>query len=350
MNHARKLIWMWVCCTSVAWAFEEITPEQTRSAERAMQWMVKAQNADGSWGMDIRTPSDIAATSMAAMALLAAGNTDRDGPDPACVKAVKKAVDYLLMRARKMRPGGDIAEGEQSEMQTYVGQRTHTFFATIFLSQIYGSRCLDLPPESYSEIKGVLIKLTDSISSSQDADGSWHKETYSSLQATAFAWMALRSAGSCGVPIKHAAVTRVIKFIKSQYNPPTHLFGRNNTNQIYATASAMRIVYGMGDWDEPQNKAAADTMLKSIADVNQGFLTNCGEDFLASTLVTHALIKQGGDRWKTWFTFVRTRLLRTQNGDGSWTATSCLRGRTFPTACALLCLHTPSRLLPIQDL
>ena len=37
-------------------------------------------------------------------------------------------------------------------------------------------------------MKEAITKMTNSIAMSQEADGSWHKETYSSLQATAYAW------------------------------------------------------------------------------------------------------------------------------------------------------------------
>ena len=334
-------------------AFEELSKEQIKSAERGMQWLLKAQNADGSWGMDHKTAPDVAATCISGLALLAAGNTNRDGPDAACVKALDKAVQYVLKRARSAGAHRDIAEGERSEVQTYVGERVHTFFAVLFLSQIYGSRTLDLPVESYNEMKEAITKMTNSIAMTQEGDGSWHKETYSSLQATAYAWMALRSADSAGIPIRHAAVERTLKFIKSQYNPGTKLFNSVSNNEIYATASAMRILHGMGKWKEREDKEATDTLLKMICKgggMGQGFLTNTGEDFTASVLITHAIIKEGGANWECWFDFVRTRLLKIQNGDGSWTATSCLRGRTFPTACALLCLQAPTRLLPILDL
>ncbi len=334
-------------------AFDELPKEQIKSVERGTQWLIKAQNGDGSWGMDYKTQADVAATCISGLALLAAGNTNRDGPDPACVKALDKAVQYVLKRARNAGAHRDIAEGERSEVQTYVGERVHTFFAVLFLSQVYGSRAVDLPVESYNEMKEAITKMTNSIAMSQESDGSWHKETYSSLQATAYAWMALRSADSAGIPIRHAAVDRTMKFIKNQFNSGTKLFNSQSNNEIYSTASAMRILHGMGKWKEREDNQATDTLLKMICkggSMGQGFLTNTGEDFTASVLITHALVKEGGERWECWFDFVRTRLLKIQNADGSWTATSCLRGRTFPTACAMLCLQTPYRLLPILDL
>ncbi len=58
-------------------AFEEFTAEQTKSADRAVQWIVRAQNRDGSWGMDSKTPADVSATSLAGLALLSTGCSER---------------------------------------------------------------------------------------------------------------------------------------------------------------------------------------------------------------------------------------------------------------------------------
>jgi hypothetical protein len=333
--------------------FEEIIPEQVKSADRGAEWLVKAQNKDGSWGMDQKTQPNVAATAIAGLALLSGGNTDREGPNPQNVKALKACVDYLLTRGKKTKLGHDIAEGEQSEVQTYVGVYAPTFYSVIFLSQIYGNRALDLPSDAYGEIKEVLTKLAETISKAQETDGSWHKNTYSSLQSTCLAWMALRSANSCGIPIRHATIEKTLKFIRSQYNNGSKLFdGGNSQNMIYATCSGVRIMHGMGLWNEKEDREAVKAFLNLVVkgQYSQQFLTITGEDYPAALMMTHALIKQGGENWETWFGYVRTKLLKFQNKDGSWTATSCLQGRTFSTACSVLCLQTPYRLLPLEDL
>ena len=339
-------------------AFEEFTKEQFESIQRGEKWLLKAQNRDGSWGMDLRTRPDISCTAISALALLAAGNTGRDGPSAQSIHAVSRALDYILKRARRTRKGKGIAEGEKSEIHQYVGQRAHTFIAVIFLSQLQGMTALNLDAETNRQIREAIVKLSETISLSQAADGSWYKDTYSSLQSTALAWMALRSTSSCGVPIKGAAVERTLKFIKGQFNPSTGFYdgGRIKSDHrpqlIYASASAIRILYGMGMDHEEHTKDGVQKILDQIATGPWGrdFLTSTGEDFPAALMLTHALIHEGGKNWETWFSFVRKRLLKIQNADGSWTATSCLRGRTFVTACSVLCLESPYRLLPLQDL
>jgi len=340
-------------CAS-ARAAEELTAKHHKAIKSGKEWLVKAQNKDGSWGMDHRTSADVAATALCGLALLSSGATARDGYDTETIQALQKAVEFLLARSKKTAGGRDISEGETSEFQTYVGKNIHSYFTVLFLSQVYGMRPAILSSDGYDEIRETLGKFTDLIAKSQDKDGSWHKETYSSLQATAVAWMSLRSANSTGVPIKHAQVDKTLKFIRRQYQPGQKMFcaREGNGNAIYDTASAIRILYGSGLRDDPSTRMAVDHLLDQLTKGAWGhsFLTNTGEDYPAAMMLCHALVQEGGSRWERWFKFCGDRFLKLQNKDGSWTATSCLRGRTVPTACGLLCLQTPYRLLPLQDL
>jgi hypothetical protein len=233
--------------------------------------------------------------------------------------------------------------------------KVHNFFAVIFLTQIYGMRPSWLEKENLEEMREVLSNLTDIIARSQEANGSWHTNTFGSLKATCMAWLALRAASSAGIEIKKAAVDKTVEFIKKQYNPGTKLFDRNNQmggyQAIYATASSVRVLYGMGYSKSPEATGAADSFLKYVRGGQMGgqYLTVEGEDYLSAAMMTQALIREPGQRWTQWFGYIRDELIRRQNGDGSWTSTACISGRTFPTACALLALEAPFRILPLQD-
>jgi hypothetical protein len=169
------------------------------------------------------------------------------------------------------------------------------------------------------------------------------------------AWLALRAASSAGIEIKKAAVDKTVQFIKKQYNAGTKLFDRSNQyggyQAIYATASSIRVLYGMGFGNSPEATGAADAFLKYVKSGQMGgqYLTVEGEDYLSAAMMTQALIRDPGERWTAWFKYIRDQLIQRQNGDGSWTSTACISGRTFPTACALLALQAPYRMLPLQD-
>jgi hypothetical protein len=267
---------------------------------------------------------------------------------------VREALAYVLEQARRART--DLSAGETTLIQNKLGHRVHTFFTVTFLSQAYGMQGPWVSQEAKEDLGGVIRRLAERISSTQESDGSWHKQTFGSLKATAMAWLALRSAQSAGIDIEDASVDRVLTFIQAQYNPASGLFdrevGHGNYQTIYATSSALRVLYGMGEGNTPRVRKATETLFRFITqEFQQQFLTVEGEDYLAAAMATQALLhEENGKEWRRWFTFIRQELVRRQGPDGSWTGTACISGRTFATACALLTLQAPYRVLPLQDL
>ncbi|MEK7867360.1 MAG: hypothetical protein AAB434_11825 [Planctomycetota bacterium] len=338
-------------------SWQELTPEVDRSVSKATEWLLSAQRRSGAWGLD-RTgqdPDDVSCTSIAALALMAGGNTERGGPDGRAVEAVQRAAMFVLARARAARDGaGDMMlGGQQSLIQTKLGYNIHTFFATTFLSQALGMQYLTTEQEE--EVRHLLRRMTDRIAKTQEADGSWHRNTFGSLKATCMAWLALRSSSSAGIQVDGASMEKTVKFIRSQYVAATRLFGAEGGGYqtIYATASSVRVLHGVGEGKDDKIVSARKAFFAYVRDGGQmggQFLSVEGEDYLAAAMMTQALSQQGGDEWREWFTWIRKRLIDKQGGDGSWTGTACISGRTFATSCALLTLQAPNRLLPLQDL
>jgi hypothetical protein len=333
-----------------------ISPKVKDSIKRGVDWILKAQNRDGSWGLDDKATPDITCTSLCALTLMAGSNTDRSGPDARCVKAVQEALRWVMEKARRARLG--IEGGEVTLIQNKLGTNVHTFFATVFLSQAFGMQGPWIGSEKPDEIREHLIKMTGRIAETQEPDGSWHRQTFGSLKATAMAWLALRSSHSAGINVKGAAVDKTTKFMRSEYNPATGLFNRNGQVQgyqaIYASTSCLRVFYGMGEQQEETVQKATAAILKTIkgAGQQQGmeFLSCEGEDFLSAAMLTQALLREEGRYWKEWYPWISDLLCKKQNRDGTWTGTACISGRTFATACALLALQAPYKLLPLQEI
>lgn len=324
----------------------------TTPVSRGLRWLLRAQNRDGSWGLDARTPPDVSCTAVAALALMAGGNTERGGPDAEGVAAIRKAVEFVLGRVRKTR--GDFSRGEETLIQRKLGTHIHTFFSAVLLTQAFGQRGAWEAAE-LDEFKDQISTLISRIVETQEPDGSWHKETFGSLKATCMAWLALRSAASAGLDVEKVSVRKIMAFILDQYNPASGLFDKMNKNggyqAIYATASCLRVLYGMGEGDSRQARAATDAFLCFVKTPqnNAAFLTVEGEDYLSAALVSQALLIQEDARWAKWFPWISKELEGRQDKDGSWTTTACISGRTFATACALLALQTPLRMLPLME-
>lgn len=354
MSMARaSVVLLGLLLLSAAAGSHDVTEPSRRAADRALQWLLRAQNRDGSWGLDRGTPPEPSCTVMAALALMSAGHTGRGGPDPDCVRAVRRAVEYILQQGRRA-PNG-VWGGQVTLVQGKLGQHIHTFFATVLLSQILGMQGPWVQRDEVQELRDLISVFTDRIARTQEADGSWHKEMFGSLKATCMAWLALRAAHSSGLNVQAATVEKTIRFIKKQFNPQTRLFdrftGQGNYQAIYATASCLRVLYAMGEGDSPEAVAATEAFLNFVKTGQMGavFLTVEGEDYLSAALVSQALLPEDGKRWKAWFPWIREQLLKRQNADGSWTTTACISGKTFATAGALLTLQAPYRLLPIQE-
>lgn len=331
----------------------EITVQSEKSVEKGVKWMLRAQNRDGSWGLDSHTPGDPTCTVLAALSLMANGSTERAGTDPDIVSAVRRAIHWLVERARRFR--GNFAGGETTLIQHKLGHTVHTFFATVFMTQIYGMRGGWVEKDELEEMREATADMAARIVKTQESDGSWHKEFFGSLKATCMAWLGLRAAASVGFDVEDAAVDKTIKFIKSQYNPSTKLFdrytGQGSYQTIYATASCLRVLYSMGEGPSQEAQGATEAFLKFVRTGQMGaaFLTVEGEDYLSAFLVTQALLIEEGKWWGEWFPWIRDELVKRQNPEGSWTSTACISGKTFATACALLTLEAPYRRLPINE-
>lgn len=328
-----------------------VTP--ARSIAAGIKWLLKAQNRDGSWGLDAQTPAEISCTVVCALAIMAAGNTERGGPDPDSVQAIRKALDFIMKKARRV--GADISGGEVTLIQNKLGHRVHTFMATVFLSQVYGQQGAWVKADDVDDLKLAISRMSERIAKSQEADGSWHKETFGSLKATCMAWLALRSAASAGIDVERAAADKTVKFLKGQYNKSTKLFDRqagHGYQTIYSTAACLRVLYGMGEGNSPEARGATEAFMKFVktGEMGAAFLTVEGEDYMSAAIFTHALLCVDPDaRWNEWYPWITKELLKRQNKDGTWTSTACITGRTFATACALLALQAPYRMLPILE-
>ncbi|MBI3856593.1 MAG: hypothetical protein HY293_12980, partial [Planctomycetes bacterium] len=250
---------------------------------RGRSWLLHTQNRDGSWGLDAGMAPDISCTAVAALALMAGGNTERGGPDAESVVAIRKAVEHVVRRVHRTR--GDFSAGEETLVQRKLGRHIHTFFAALLLTQAFGQRGVWRPVE-LEDFKDHLSSLARRIVETQEPDGSWHKETFGSLKATCMAWLALRSAASVGVDVEKASVQKIMRFVLEQYNPASKLFDRKNTQggyqSIYSTGSCLRVLYGMGEGNSDQTRAATDAFMSFVKTPQNGaaYLTVEGEDYL----------------------------------------------------------------------
>jgi hypothetical protein len=120
---------------------------------------------------------------------------------------------------------------------------------------------------------------------------------------------------------------------------------------------------------DPQERTAAETNLARIAETKKvqqearaavvvrlghrgflaGFGTNGGEECLSYMMIAESIAAGGGDTWRRWDSSIPARLNQMQNGDGSWTGSHCIIGRTFCTSAALLTLMADRAPVPVPS-
>ena len=116
------------------------------------------------------------ATTAIRPAIMSNGNTERGGPNPEGVLALRRAMEFILRHARRMK--GDIWKGEETLVQRKLGRSIHSIFATVLLTQIYGQRASGLSADDHLELRDIISQLASIIVKAQEPDGSWHKETF----------------------------------------------------------------------------------------------------------------------------------------------------------------------------
>lgn len=318
---------------------DELSAAGAKAASSGLNWLLQAQNEDGSWGEDVKCEAEVACTAMAGLALLSAGETGRDGKHR---KAVARAANWV---ARRALASGRKIRGAPSSIETYLGEHIGDYLACAFLAEAMGM----VPEAATDERTGdALRRLVQRIQSWQQKDGSWN-DGVEPLTTTAIAYAALRAAHNAGVTVEDASLERVVEYVESRIDTdrkvlvdPLH----GDRARYTGTAGALRVLLGVGRDRTPEVRVATGILEKLPFGRDYGDEVS-GEDFFGGVLSAHAMIHEEGKVWRSSFAKIQKVLTACQNLDGSWTGHHCISARTFCTACAVTGLLTPLRLLPM---
>lgn len=69
-----------------------------------------------------------------------------------------------------------------------------------------------------------------------------------------------------------------------------------------------------------------------------GFGSMGGEEFVSYLSVSDSLVRAGGKEWTGWNSKIKERLVKLQNGDGTWAGHHCITGRVACTSSAVMTL------------
>lgn len=317
---------------------DELTRESEASIARGLDYLIRAQNPDGSWPHDAGGPPDVGTTAMVCISLLGHGSLPGRGEHGL---ALRRGLRYLLSRARQ-NAAWAVNPDQATLLQRKLGQDIHVMFGALALSQLVG--CADRGDEE-RDIRLSLRHLVRFIDGSQQQDGSWDGG-WAGILTTAFAWMALRGTHESGITLDHASSDGAVRFLRDKISTG----GGRSPSPLYDKAAILRILCGVGDGKTPAAQTASQELIQMAQSGRIGtydYSSAGGEEYLALYLATDALIHEEDERWTSWFPPVRDRIVSVQNADGSWTGHHCITGRVFCTAVAVLTLELPYRFLPL---
>lgn len=343
-----------------------IHDERARAAlARGVAWLAREQGPDGSFGATgLRarpvgaapvgdgsgTFAPVAVTSLATLALLAAGNEPERGPYG---REISRAVDWILERtnmdARSDR-AGFIAQGGDGL------SRMHGHgYATLALAQAFA---MSPKTERGAKIERALALAVTCIQRSQGIDGGWWYEPKPSSShensITICAVQALRAAHSSGALVDSTTILRAVDYVSRTQKPDgsfRYALG-DPKSSVALTAAAIATLNATGKYDGKVIQEGYDWIFRRLAArEGRGSIAKGEDDFvicpfyervyLAQALWQHADARVFDDWWSKEVALLLTR----QRPDGSFADERY--GDVYATAMNCLLLALPEGLLPI---
>jgi hypothetical protein len=362
-----------------------VTSAQVAAIRKGLDWLHGKQQSGGMWGD--KKDTQIADTALAALALMAGGNTlgpgvpTRDGlvsgptlRGPYGVD-VRNAIEFLATRA--LADGqfpGYIHGDENSKMHGHG-------FATLALA----TACGGLDSSRIETIRDLLAKgastkdlcFADRVrlaleravrltEAAQDRDtGGWyytptpesHEGSMTVTQITA-----LRAAMEAGVAVNGAVMSRAYEYIRSSQNTTNRelhggfAYQKSDMNNVRLalTAAALTTFFGLGKYGEkPQDKKLIDDAMRYIDRRFDEDATDTRQQFYYYRLfyLAQALYLSGDEaRQRKYWPVVREDVMGYQRSDGSFRRdvdSIGTRSDEYCTAMGCLILETPMETLPI---
>lgn len=303
--------------------------EVDEAVRRGLRLLASRQKPDGSflsndWGRDAGV------CSLVGLALLSRGVRSGYGPTGDCLALIGK---YICGQAQES--GFIVVQGSPSHGQMY----GHGF-ATLFLSELYGST-----PES--DIRPKLSAAVDLIVRSQNDQGGWRYEPRpfdADLSVTVCQVMALRAARNAGIGVPKETIDRAVDYIRRSQNADGgYMYQLTGGSSRFAlTAAAVVALYNAGIYEGPEIDSAITFLQSNLAANNS--LDRNNFFYYAHYYSAQAFWHRGGQAWEQWYTRLKRTLLTQRNQQGGWFDYNSLE---YGTAMACIVLNMPRTVLPI---
>ncbi|MBI5821601.1 MAG: hypothetical protein HZA88_21740 [Verrucomicrobia bacterium] len=273
---------------------------------RALNWLQKNQNEDGSWGGSYKASM----TGLALLTMLAHGETQTSKQYG---ETVQKGVQWLMDTGRKNK---NVFSAQHPEYQHAIA--TYALAEDYALTQI-------------GDLLTVLEGAVEKIIVSQSPTGAWEygynnkmtrpdeRPLGGDLSISGWNIQALKAAKNAGVRVKglDEAMRKALDFCKAVYDDKTRRFGyvKKGSGSDGLVGVGILSMMFLGAGDSKEARGALKTASNFKCDWNKA---GEGSSYVWY-YVTQAMFQSGGSYWVAWNREFRDTLLRNQVADGHWT-------------------------------
>lgn len=301
----------------------ELSPESERAIESGLQFLLKRQNADGSWG----TKYKVACTALNLMAFMLKGHFPDVGEHG---DRLDKAVGFLARQA--------------GETGGYMGVNMYEHgLATLALSEVWGM-------SQREEVRDVLKRAVGVILRSQSPRGGWRYQPRpldADISVTVMQIVALSSAKEAGIHVPSRTIERAVLYVKRLQVKPSGGFGYTSPNNpgFPRSAAGVMSLLMSGERESKEVQMGLEYLRRYPASK----FTSGEHYFYAHYYAVQAMYQAGDTYYQEWYPKIRDALLGRQRKDGSWSGGGEENDPAYATAMAILVLGVPYRYLPIYQ-
>jgi hypothetical protein len=308
---------------------------------RGLVWLARTQREDGGWGFGNGRDSTVAATGMAMLPFLGAGQiqvvNDRRITKQVYLKTVRVGLDFLLARQQK--------EGSFRDTDM-----TDHAYATIALCEAYG---MTLDPKLREPARRAL----EFIASSSHDKGGWGAAPGRTGRMAESVWQvqALTAGKLAGLPVPESTYLNASAFLHARMSQDGSAFspGTGLKPTVASNAAGLYCQELLGAKpDDPRIAKGLDRLATDAQPTSRNL------DLPTTYLAMQALFHAGGNCWDNgkgggWNPSTRDLLVSTQvkakgPEEGTWHGNDLAGGRHAATCLAILTLETYYRYLPIH--
>ena len=324
------------------------------AVEAGLKWLARNQRSDGSWSLvgpyndGGVTENKPAATAMALLAFMGAGNTHRSG---AYKDNVLKGIAVIK---RLQDKNGFFADQSAGNQRTYAQAQ-----CTIAICELYGMT-------GDADLRDIAQKAVRYAEKSQGRNGGWRYQPREGGDTSVTGWyvMALISARMAGLDVDSEVLERVNSFLDTvqrygrttQPNPDGERYAYQafsmSTPSMTSEGMLCRLYLGWNTKD-PRIESGSEFLCSQPISTDKGRVSYYYW-YYATTSLHHI----GGVFWKEWNDVMKEILpalqIDTGREKGSWPPEGDPHesggGRLYATCFAIYCLESYYRHLPLSDM